>query len=107
MLCWAITGDAQTGYRGQYGGDSVEPTNEALAADCDECSEETYTFSTLPTITKGAKYWIVHKGDQAGDIFAHEIASDNHTSDYVYTLDGGTTWTGASYDFYFQIDGCD
>jgi hypothetical protein len=20
MLCWAITGDAQTGYRGQYGG---------------------------------------------------------------------------------------
>lgn len=85
--------------------DQVAPSNEALGGDCDECGEDTYPFSSLPTVTKGTKYWLVLKG--IATIYSNYAGADAHTSDYVGTTDSGSAWAAASLDTYFQIDGCD
>ena len=87
---------------------SVEPPSEALAGDCDECTSFKLTFAISPTVTKGTKYWMVVKGDQANDVFYHiELTDGFAASDFVISANSGTTWTEYAYDSTFAINGCD
>jgi hypothetical protein len=93
MLCWAITGDAQTGYRGQYGGGWWEVV---------------FGDTVNQMANGGSYYFSCVKSD---DVSGYYIQRDTDGSSPISgTYRYGTGWnidtSGSPYDINMRVNKC-